>query len=314
LFLGSATDVGTHLGMVFHRFLSGKDAIEIWINDTVRVESWDPFLTSESSTQALPPEVFGSGARTVTVRPFVLPHQSRIPKATFDDTGGPRGWNAQQGFYVYRNRRLIMAGGWLGMYHQEEHYKLARIQVDIGNALDTEWHIDVRKARARPPDALRKELRRIADATRKLAVEVYRHRGKHLLRQGAGTSQVFVWTVDQRCGKTSYHVNREHPLIKRIIEDPDPSREAISMALRLIEETIPVPYILGTFSENANQQNRPFDGAGSEIPKILREAIKVLTTQGLRGADLKRALVALEPLQDHPELVEAAVRESQEGR
>lgn len=314
LFLGSATDVGTHLGMVFHRFLSGKEAIEIRINETVRVEPWDPFLADEPGTQALPPEVFGSGARTVTVRPFVLPHQSRIPKATFERTGGPRGWNAQQGFYVYRNRRLIMAGGWLGMYHQEEHYKLARIQVDIGNALDAEWHIDVRKAHARPPDALRKELRRIADATRKRAVEVYRHRGRNILRQGAGTSQVFVWTVDQRGGRSTYHVNREHPLIKRIMEDPKPSREDILMALRLIEETIPVPYILGTFSENANQQNRPFDGASSEIQRILKEAIKVLTTQGLRGADLKRALVALEPLQDHPEMVEAAVRDFQGAR
>lgn len=314
LFLGSATEAGMHLGMVFHRFLTGKDAIEIMINDTVQVEPWDPFLAKESSTQALPPEVFGSGARAVTVRPFVLPHQSRIPKTAFEDASGPRGWNAQQGFYIYRNRRLIMPGGWLGMYHQEEHYKLARIQVDIGNVLDDEWHIDVRKARARPPDPLRKELRRIADATRKLAVQVYRHRGMHLLRQGAGDSQVFVWTVDQRGGRTSYHVNREHPLIKRIIEDTRPRSEDILMALRLIEETIPVPYILGTFSENANQQSRPFDREGSEMQKILREAIKVLSAQGLRGADLKRALVALEPLQDHPEMVEAGVKESQGGR
>ena len=28
---------------------------------------------------------------------------------------GPSGWTAQQGFYVYRNKRLLVAGGWLGL-------------------------------------------------------------------------------------------------------------------------------------------------------------------------------------------------------
>jgi hypothetical protein len=50
------------------------------------------------------------------------------------------------------------------------------------------------------------------------------------------------------------------------------------------------------------------------MQKILREAIRGLSAQGLRGADLKRALVVIEPLQDHPEMVEAAVKESQGGR
>jgi hypothetical protein len=308
-FLASAREVGTHLGMVFHRFLSGRDSVEITINGPARVEPWDPFLETDPSTQPLPPETFGSGDRAVTVRPFVLPHQSRIAETTFESASGPRGWNAQQGFYIYRNRRLIVPGGWLGMYHQEEHYKLARIEVDIGNALDAEWHIDVRKARARPPDQLKRELRRIADATRKLAVEVYRHRGKALQRQGAGTDQVFVWMMELRGKRTVYRINRNHPLIKRLMNGHPPGEPEIKMALRLIEESIPVPHILGAFAENANRRDRPFEGSGKELDEMLKEAIRVLSASGLQGADLKRALLALEPFQDHPEMVEAVVRE-----
>jgi hypothetical protein len=308
LFLESARGVEAHLGMVFHRYLTGRDSVEITVNGTANVQPWDPFLENDSSTQPLPPEAFGSGDRAVTVRPFVLPHQSRLAEGTFQSAAGPRGWNAQQGFYIYRNRRLIVPGGWLGMYHQEEHYKLARIQVDLGNALDAEWHIDVRKVRARPPDELRKELRRIADATRKLAVEVYRHRGKALQRQGAGGEQVFVWMVEVRGKRTVYRINREHPLIRRLIDGAPTNPAAITTALRLIEESIPVPHILGAFAENSARQARPFEGADRELRETLSEAIRVLSESGLRGADLKRALVALEPFQDRADLVEAALQ------
>jgi hypothetical protein len=307
VFLKAAGDVQTHLGMVFHRFLTGRDAVEITVNGTVKVVPWDPFLENDPSTQSLPPETFGSGDRSVVVKPFVLPHQSRLTEGAFSSASGPRGWNAQQGFYVYRNRRLIVPGGWLGLYHQEEHYKLARIQIDIGNALDAEWHIDVRKARARPPDELRGELKRISDATRKLAVEVYRHRGKALRREGAGIEQVFVWIMDVRGKKTIYRINTKHPLIERVIEGDSASPAAVRMALRLIEESIPVPHILGAFAENASRQDFPFEGADRELRELLEEAVRVLMGTGLRGADLMRALVALEPFRDHPELVAAAV-------
>ena len=37
----------------------------------------------------------------------------------------------QQGFYVYRNRRLLVAGSCVDVgFVNEEHNKLARIQVD----------------------------------------------------------------------------------------------------------------------------------------------------------------------------------------
>lgn len=309
LFLGAARDVGEHLGMVFHRFMSGKDAIELTLNEKAKIQPWDPFLTNEPSTQPLPPETFGSGPKTVVVRPFILPHQSKIPEEVFKSASGQRGWNSQQGFYIYRNRRLISPGGWLGMYHQEEHYKLARIQVDIGNDLDSEWQIDVRKARAHPPDELQRELRRVAEATRRRAVEVYRHRGKNLLRQGAGTSETFVWAVRQQGNKTVYRINREHPLIHCVLDGHPATKDEVGRVLRLIEETIPVPYILGAFAENAGQQGTPYEGAEADLITMVKVAVKVLAASGLRGADLKRALVALEPLHDHPDLIEAAMME-----
>src|SRR5207245_3947099 len=122
----------------------------IRINDNP-VLPWDPFLKDHPATQQLPEEAFGSGREVVEVRPFVLPHQSKLTPNAYDNAGGAAGWTAHEGFYIYRNRRMLTSGGWFGMYAAEEHYKLARILVDIPNTLDMSWRIDIRKAQAHPP-------------------------------------------------------------------------------------------------------------------------------------------------------------------
>src|SRR5439155_3815390 len=134
---------------------------------------------NEPATQRLPTEDLPFQARRVHVAPYVLPHVSKLDAAAHADASGSRGWNAQQGFYVYRARRLLVAGDWLGLsrMQQEEHYKLARIRVDLNNAMDEAWQIDVRKAAARIPGPLQPELNRIAQATRRRAAEAYRFRG-----------------------------------------------------------------------------------------------------------------------------------------
>ena len=74
-------------------------------------------------------------ADEVRVTPYVLPHHSRLTTAQHSAAGGPGGRDAQQGFYVYRNRRLLLPGDWLGLeFRKEEHYKLARIRVDLSNS------------------------------------------------------------------------------------------------------------------------------------------------------------------------------------
>ena len=183
-FYQRAEQVKAHLAMVFHRFLDprenvGRAPLKIWLNGQP-VTAWDPFLSNEKATQLLTEEAVPLLGIRLTVKPYVLPHHSKISQETHKRASGVRGWNGQQGFYVYRNRRLLAAGTWLGLgFQQEEHYKLARIQLDIPNHMDAEWEIDVKKSRATPPHAIQQELKRLATATRSKAAAVYRHRGAH---------------------------------------------------------------------------------------------------------------------------------------
>jgi hypothetical protein len=142
------------------------------------------------------------GDGTVSVKGFVLPHKDRLSARDFQIAAGPRGWHGQQGFYVYRNMRLLVSGGWLGLEQltSEEHYKLARIRVDIPSSLDGEWAIDVKKSRAQPPGKLRQRLRELAVAVRSRARNVYVHRGRE---SSGGASEPLrrVWLSNERDGR-----------------------------------------------------------------------------------------------------------------
>ena len=147
-------------------------------------------MRGEKATQMLGEEELEHGGHRVVVRPYVLPHISKMSAEAHRRGAGPREWADQQGFYVYRNRRLLVAGSWLRLgFIKEDHNKLARIQLDFPNELDFAWDINVRKSRAAPPDALRQDLIRIAKKTREVARSIYRHRGATIARQHS--EQVF---------------------------------------------------------------------------------------------------------------------------
>jgi len=306
-FLEAIRGVEAHIAMVFHRYMSGPRAVAFWINDQ-RVAPWDPFLSDHTATQRLPSEVLGLGVSGITIEPYVLPHHTRLTEEQHSAAGGPAGWNAQQGFYVYRNRRLLLAGDWLSLgYRKEEHYKLARILVDLPNSLDHEWEIDVRKSRARPPLALRDELRRIARITRDRAVTVYRHRGKTIARS-AQASPMFVWQRRLRSQRISYIINREHPLIKEALHAESIDNSTLHRLLRMIEEYIPVQQIWVDAAEGDETQSQPFEAAASEeVIEMIRVLYRAYRLSGMSHEEALGRLGSTEAFGDRYELIETAV-------
>lgn len=301
-FYAAADEVKRHLAMTFHDHLSGRGAIKLSINGHP-VSPWDPFLNGHDATQRLPQEAFTHRGCAVKVTPFVLPHHTRLGDAEWKDTGGPRGWNAQQGFYIYRNRRLIVAGDWLGMgFGKEEHYKLARIRIDLTNEADADWHLDVKKSSARPPAMLREALRRTAQLTRKTASEVYRHRGARLM-PAVGEAKLHLWEQRVRRGKRFYALNAEHPLMRLALESSgDPN--ALKALLRLIQETVPVPLISITDSENPRTHAAPFEQTSShQIQAVMKQVYRALCEAGHTPADARRHLAYMDAFEKFPELI-----------
>ena len=306
-FLDALRGVEEHISMVFHRLMVGRDSVAIWLNDQP-INPWDPFLTDETATQQLPSEPLGASDAGIEVTPYVLPHHSRLSGERHRVAGGPAGWNAQQGFYVYRNRRLLLPGDWLGLgFTKEEHYKLARIQLDLSNSFDQEWEIDVRKSRARPPLVYRDSLRRVAQAVRKRAVTVYRHRGKTIART-VRKSPVFVWQRHVRANKVSYVINREHPLIQDAVGADSMDSRMLQQILRLIEEYVPVQQIWVDMAEGDESQSHPFESAAEqEIVGLIRALYSAFMDVGLSHEQALERLGSTEAIGERFELVEPTV-------
>lgn len=281
-----------HLAMVFHKFIE-KGKINIYFQDK-KVMAWNPFLTNEPATQIFPEEKIQNG--NVTIEGFVLPHKSKISEETYKNAEGVKGWNEQQGFYIYRNERLLLAGDWLGLFRKEEHYKLTRIQIELPNTLDESWQIDIKKSVARPPVVFREQIRAYALKVRQQAVEVYRHKGKSV-KQIAGQKFVPLWVDHKRGDKWFYKINRENPILSKIKEQArNDSDKAIEMLLRFIEETIPSKSIYIKESEQPELQGTPFEDTNHEIIRITMQAMySNLLTQGKTDEEAKAIISNIEP-------------------
>ncbi|MFJ2098367.1 ATP-binding protein [Streptomyces anulatus] len=184
LLMSHAGDVDEHLGMVFHRFLTGevanRESLRITVNGT-SVEAWDPFCRAEPSAEALQEEDIevssSEGNGIVHLRPFVLPNQNHFSsQAAWRRASGPRSWNRQQGFYIYRADRLIQSGGWCRLRAVEEHVKLARVSLEFFPELDSAFGVNVAKASVTLPAELRKELAPLVKDWSRVADAAYRQK------------------------------------------------------------------------------------------------------------------------------------------
>lgn len=309
MFYENIDSVKNHLAMVFHRYLENTGNFKIHVNGRA-LKPWDPFLRNHPSTQQLPKEPLYTYGKKIIVQPYILPHRSKMDDETYELAAGPGGWNARQGFYIYRNNRLIVAGDWLGMgFKKEDHTKLARISVDIPNSLDDEWKIDVKKSTAKPPAQLRDDFKRLARLTIERATSVYRHRGKIIQRKNADDF-VFPWETKVIHEKYFYSINRKHPLVDDVLKSAGDQKRKISAMLRLIEETIPVPLITLNNSEKPDNLPVPFENTPSEELKIVvRETWDSLKKAGVPSVEAKNRLLNMEPFCDYPEQILSFIEE-----
>lgn len=276
-FLRIVRAVEDHLGMVFHRMLQGPlPRLRIWIDGGAMdgpkaIDPWDPFLETHPATTHFPEERIHVAGGSIVVKGFVLPHKSHLRPGEHDSVGGPGGWNARQGFYVYRNERLVVPGSWLGIgadrqWTREEHYKLARIRVDFPNSMDLQWQLDVKKSDARPPAEIRERLRELALVVRTKAREVYAFRGG----LGAGTKRSSAepespWKATAVSGHPVYRLKREYPLIRQLKScTRQEDQSALEGLLRVIEETVPIHRVWIDMAEHPDAHSAPFEFDSTE--------------------------------------------------
>ena len=294
--LGELVDRGReHLSLAFHRYLDGDaPRLQIAVNNAT-VTASDPFLTAKS--QRLPPESLAVDGSTVSFQAFILPHLSRMSRADLELAGGEDGLRRHQGFYVYRNKRLITYGTWFRLLRQEELTKLARVQVDIPNTLDHLWALDVKKSTAFPPEAIRAGLHRVVDRIAGTSRHVYQFRGRR-----TATAVTPMWERIAARDGFNYLINRGHPaveLARQALKDDSAAR--IDQLLRAIELSLPIDTLYNDMASDVRVKIAPED---HEIEQLLMGfATSIIGALGSDEPAVERALRGLErvePFSDHP--------------
>ena len=307
-------DVELRLAMVFHRLLEGPSpVIRLFLNDKL-VSPWDPFMTGHPAKPWHSPVArILTPSGLVEAQCHVLPHKDRLSEDEFRKAGGAEGWTSQQGFYVYRNHRLLLAGGWLGIgqgraWNREEPHRLARIRLDIPNTADSAWKIDVKKSTARPPVTVRPWLTKLAEDTRERARRVFAFRGTPMLGPGGLKVEQQAWRVERLKDGVRYRIDERHPAVAAVIEAVGSNANLVRAMLRVVEETVPVQRIWLDTAENKDTPITGFSGESETAPDGVRTVLLTLFRDmvGRRGMNPEVAVTALsltEPFQNYPNLV-----------
>ncbi|MCM2357272.1 MAG: ATP-binding protein [Geobacteraceae bacterium] len=156
-------EVLKHLGLVFHRFLTGdargRTTVSITING-VRVVPNNPVLhsltTPHNQRQIQCQTNEDASPSTITLQAFVLPTEEQIKqyhasegelavKSELERLSLGGRMNENQGLYFYRLDRLIKWGGWCGLFTEDEHTKLLRVTVDFDRSADDAMKVNISK-------------------------------------------------------------------------------------------------------------------------------------------------------------------------
>jgi hypothetical protein len=278
-FNGLVAEAREKLSLIFHRFLEPRAERRIVLRlNGLEIEGQDPFFTSHKATLPFKMEKINLGANGImTVQPYILPHYTKLTSEEVKLIDRSEGSNRNQGFYVYRNGRLIINGTWFGIFKHGDLSDLVRVKVDIPNTMDKFWKISIDKNDAKLPASLKRRLRDILQGVKGKSAKVYRTRGARLHQQSSAP----VWDKLRKHGKTRYEVNREMPLIANFGSDLSEDRfRQFQAVLSLIEQTLPVMSISSDLSDIDNtivQEETDEAKANIYLQDMLKIALSSMT-------------------------------------
>jgi hypothetical protein len=284
-----------HLALVFHRFTQSEaphPAVAMMVNG-LQLPSRDPFLGANHYRQELEGQTIAHERGKVVVSPYVLPPVSNLSPQEIETAGGREGLRGTQGFYVYRNRRLVIWGTWFRLVPKEEFYKLTRIQVDIPNSFDDLWALDIKKSAAYPPDPIRTRLKELIPHFAETSRRAITYKG----RKVNGKGYVPMWNrIETKRRTFRYEPNSEHPLIQKLSQIlGDAEQRHLQMILDFLGAAIPYDGIYADMCGDDRNNDQ------EDMKELLEMAESLLEVTGL-GID---RILEIDPLCRRPELHQA---------
>ena len=298
-------DMNDHLSLVFHRFLD--DGLNIYINNRA-VISRDAFLSTNHATQRKKESAIYINNKKITLKPYILPHISKMSDDDLKKLGGIENLRNEQGFYVYRNKRLIVWGTWFRLERKDELNKLARVRVDIPNSLDYMWSIDIKKSTATLPDIIKKNMYSAVYESVMSSETVHTYRGR---KEKNDDNIEYIWERIKKRDGYEYLINRNIPQIKLLSESLDKKQiKLLNNIFVAIEDAFPsmslyVDAAKGKVEENNRESLKEID----EIWNDLQVQISYAKENNLDIVSYYKAFMNVEPYCKYKEIKEKIIEE-----
>jgi len=239
-----------HLSLVFHRFLSGINSIQISVNNNY-LSPFDPFNIDNEATKRISTEKIKIYGKDINITPYVLPHYKKTSSQEWEEYSTDDGYVKSQGFYLYRSNRLLIHGTWWGLHKAIDAHKLIRIKIDISNNQDKHWGIDIKKSTANPMPEIRNDLKRVISEVIKEGVKPFTRRGRKINDKTITKFWNIMALTDHNF---RFGLNKEHPIYQEMMSTiPEEKFNLINIYLKGLEAYLPLESIQSNLQQKPHQ-------------------------------------------------------------
>ena len=294
-FLEKIELIYNHISLFFHRFLE-NNTLNIIVNGT-KVNPWNPTFTSNIGTIRIDNTIIKYNGSPVIVNSYLLPSSLNCSEEEKEEMY--RG-NAlkYQGFFVYRNDRLLIDGGWLNIKKLTSHqqYNPVRITVDISTKLDSEFKVDFTKSLLKFPKEIENSLYEIVKTARSKASESYKNRAIKVIKPGVRCNDE-IWNIVQNKNGVRVALNADHPLIKLYTKDM--SKRDFQLLVKLISKSVPT----------IHDTDRTISFSANEIKEMTENYFVSQSLKGKNKYDIYKEICNLEPFINNLSIVQSYFEE-----
>lgn len=282
---------------IFGKFLlSNEISITVQVKGSIpnAIKGWNPFgLIENKSTKVVYNNIVKYKNESLKFKAYILPAFSNLSKVDQQYMFGS-GLLDQEGFYIYRNKRLIKEGGWLGLDNLDDKSKYARIEVEIPSALDKEFKINFSKNSIEIPEDLKSIFAEVAKVARKESHNNFDYLNHPGTKRTTKKEEERIWKTSKSNGALVLSINMQHPLIQELSSKLTDNE--LKKLCNLISKSLPVSMIQG-------QNTTTISYTENELEDMMNKMYEKLMRDIGNANEVKKKMSSMEPFKNNKSLL-----------
>lgn len=290
----------SHLGLVFHRFIQEK-TLMIRLNNEF-ISSFDPFPQTMSDLRFLAPRIKQYRGESITMQGTVLPARAiKESREGISEWAQPRrSLTDMEGIYIYRNKRLIVFGGWNRLVKKSPQFQLARIRVEIGNRADELFQLNIAKSNVKIPYEIKRAFLMVISEIRSESFKEYRNRiNNELIKENTEKGAIPIFERVYTGKGHEYRISTSYPLHREILrESNDEQSKVFKDYMKRIDK-----YINELMTMDERKPNVSIDSDSEDIKADIEFYFNKFKNRGLTQHEIRRELLSIFQRKDVIEIV-----------